>query len=639
MKFIRWKALIPFLLVAALIYVFAVYYMDRWLRLTLMEQGSRINGAFVEIDSLRLSFLQSRLVVQGIQATDSEDLMRNRFEINSVVADLKFLSLLKKKVVIENATVGGVQWSTPRKKPGRIPKAWLSKWKKEEKEEDGFLAQTVESLKSEIASKLPDFDLEKLGKKFDPRNIVKLEELESYQLASGLPKGMKDFAVHLKTDGQKLIQEKKAELANLRRQIESLDPRKVQSLQDILSSIQRVQKLKAELEAQRNSVKTAQRKLFSDVKGKFQEIASIREKLKGDIEHIKSKIGFGKLNIDRFSHSILGLSIIDRYKTLVYYYEKYRPILVGKKEDQIVIRKRAKGRTVLFPITDQTPKFLLSKLHLSSDTRENKTVPGNVRGFFQAEAKDVTTDLELLGRPTQITLLADFPNGVFSKAELGLGLKKANGILDTNLNGKVSGYGLRDVTLGEQSIFPIPLKNGMADWSLNVHVRDQKMKAQAQGDFSGLAYAFAKEKGVHPLVKILREIMQTIRAFDVEVIVQGEIKKPKLAIRSSFDQALKNGVLSLVKDKVRKAQAKAEAFVRKEVEERIAQAQKLLNQKKKELESLYQAQLNRVQQVENLAKSKLEELKRKQEAKLREKIPTDKLKKDLKDGFKKTFKF
>jgi len=79
--FIRWRGIIPFIILSILVYVFATYCMDHLLKKMISKNATRLNGALVEIKSLRLSFLTSSFKIKELKVTNPNNLMQNRFEI------------------------------------------------------------------------------------------------------------------------------------------------------------------------------------------------------------------------------------------------------------------------------------------------------------------------------------------------------------------------------------------------------------------------------------------------------------------------------------------------------------------------------------------------------------------------------
>lgn len=632
MKALRWKGLLPFVLISILIYVVTVFFMDVYLRRLLVKQGTRLNGALVEVDRLSLSFLQSRLTVRGLRAADPSELMKNRLELDKVVADFRFLPLLKKKFVIEEIAVEGVKWGTARKKAGAVPAAWQKEWA-ESAQHPSLLQSELAQWGQEVHAALPQLDLKQLGERFDPRQLVKVEELEAYRRATALPGEVQKIGEQWKNRGPALLAEKKQKIADLRRQVEALDPRRFKDPAAAIQAIQTVQNLKTEIEAQRQQL----RDLRGEVQGSLNQGAALvqqaRQGLDQDIANLKKKIGFADFQLDRLSETLFGLPTVQRYARYLEYYRQANRYLAkvqsGKKREPEP--RRARGRTVRFPITDRTPSFLLAKLNLSADTRNNREVGNNYRGLYSALATSISSEPKWLPTPAEVELAAQMSGGAFQSAKLKATLDRRSEENRDTFGASVHGLRLAGMTLGGGGIFPIPLQNGVSDWNLTVALREETIQAEFSGDFQNLTYQFAAYPSANDVVKILREVLQTIDRFRLSISLAGPLHHPALRIQSTFDEALKNGLQKVAMQKVNEAQTKLEAYLRREIEGKIAAGQTLLAEKEKEILSAVESQWSQVNDLSTFADRRLRELKDQQLGSLKNKIPSDQVRDQAKD--------
>ncbi len=627
MKIVRWKGFLPFVLITVGVYVFATYYLDHFLKNSLVKQGTKLNGALVDVDSVTLSFLSSKLEIQDLRVTDPEDLMKNRFEVNELVADLQFLPLLKKKVVIDDVKIERIQWATQRKKPGKVPEAWKKEWAKQEASAGPSLwSQTLDELKAKFKTKFPELDLAQLGDRFNPKKFVKLEDIQAYQRAKNIPSETKKLVRNWKKESQTFVSKQKQELSKIRNKAKTLDPRKIKTVPQVVSAIQTLESFKGDLKEQESKVVHLTKKAKSELENQVGQIARLKSDMKEDIERLKSKIGLGDWKLDRLSEGVFGLTVVEKYRKFLEYYltakqyaERYKGTSKKPKKE------RMKGRMVYFPITDHTPKFLLSHALVSSDTRENEAVPESYRGLYVLEGKDFTSHPKLWKRPMVASLTADMVAGHFKNAGVSFRYQADEQEDQTAFEAHVKGIRLDDIELGKGAVFSLPLKRGQADWKSNLLFHHDQVEASMVGSFSALKYAFQNDAHTHPVLKILREVMSEIKTFSVKIGLSGELKKPKISISSTFDNALKNGLERTLMKKVRKAQKKLEAYLRKEIGSRISEAEKEIAKQKKNILNELAVQKKRVTQLKTELEKKVAAFKDKQKKLLREK--TEKAKK------------
>lgn len=626
MKLFRWKGIIPFVIITAVIYIFTVYYLDGYLRRALVKQGTKINGALVDVDSLRLSFMKSRLTIRGLRATDPENLMRNRLEIPAITADFRFLPLLKKRVVIEKMQVADVQWATPRTKPGAIPAAWKRQWEEEEREaKNSLFAKAFESVKSQVMTQLPDVDVDSLAEKFDPATFVKLDEIASYQQAKALPDEVTTFADDWKKKASGFVDDQKQRLADYQTKIESLDPKKIKAPQDILNAIETIQSFEKDVNAHKDSISNLSDDAKKAVAEKVQRVKALRASFEDDVDRLKNKIGFGDLDIRNLSQSIFGSLTLDRYAKYMVHYKKLRAVMASLKGKEEPKRQRSRGRDIPFPITDNTPRFLLAALDLSADTKTNTSVDKEFRGHYFLAGRSITSDPILWGKPMTLKLGADMVDAGFKRAELTAMIDRTQeNASHDQFSADVDGVKLGTTTIAEGSIFPIPLKQGWVDFDANVDLKDDRIAAEVKAQLKQLDYAFPPQQNMPPLKEILQDVIGTLHQFDVYAGFKGNFEAPDFTLRSSFDDQLLAGIQKVLLAKLDKARRELEAYLRKEIGAQIAVGEKLLDAKKGEVMGLINKQLKSVTDLEKMADKKLNELK-KQQTKLLGKELSDKL--------------
>ena len=95
----------------------------------LVNQLQRINGATVTLKEVNLNMLEGRLTIGRLAAADSDDLGRNRFVAQQIVADIAMTALLRKRLMFERVAVARLETDTPRHKPARryVPRASTQK--------------------------------------------------------------------------------------------------------------------------------------------------------------------------------------------------------------------------------------------------------------------------------------------------------------------------------------------------------------------------------------------------------------------------------------------------------------------------------------------------------------------------------
>lgn len=84
---------------------------------------TRVNGATVEIEDLRIAWLEGRAEVRGLAVCDPEALERDLFAAESLAASLDLGAVLRRRLAIDLVSVSKARIDTPRRTPGRLDAA------------------------------------------------------------------------------------------------------------------------------------------------------------------------------------------------------------------------------------------------------------------------------------------------------------------------------------------------------------------------------------------------------------------------------------------------------------------------------------------------------------------------------------
>src|SRR4051812_11932772 len=108
MKIIRWKYFIPVVIFVAATILFFVLFFDPILSWGIEKIGGKINGAKVEVAGLKTKIFQGRLAIAHLQVANKELPMENVVEAGPLAFQMEFAELIKKRVVIDEASLLGL---------------------------------------------------------------------------------------------------------------------------------------------------------------------------------------------------------------------------------------------------------------------------------------------------------------------------------------------------------------------------------------------------------------------------------------------------------------------------------------------------------------------------------------------------
>ena len=169
-KILRIKGIIFLGVLIGIFILLSFVFTDRWLENQMEDYGSLVVGAKVEVDGLYFSTTDLILRWNRLQVTDPRNTMTNLFETTECDLDIDPFPLLSKKLNIENITVKGLKFNTPRETDGKLSD--LEKQALEEGMPD-FVKELHQNLKDEAAH-MPVFNVSQFTRKINVDSVYAL---------------------------------------------------------------------------------------------------------------------------------------------------------------------------------------------------------------------------------------------------------------------------------------------------------------------------------------------------------------------------------------------------------------------------------------------------------------------------------
>jgi uncharacterized protein (TIGR03545 family) len=144
---IRWNAVAPFLIICVLIFAYFHFFFDFNVRKAIEWGGYKAMGVEINVAKFETSFFKATLEIKDIEITDAEKPSQNSIEIGDIRWGMSWDALLRAKVLVNETVIENIQFSTPRKSPGKVaPPEPPAKG-------PGFAEQETERLKQEALAK------------------------------------------------------------------------------------------------------------------------------------------------------------------------------------------------------------------------------------------------------------------------------------------------------------------------------------------------------------------------------------------------------------------------------------------------------------------------------------------------------
>ncbi len=163
-RWIRWPGVIAFAVVTALLAAAWWLLVDGMVERAIERAGTQAVGARVELAAAHLTLVPLGLTLSGLEVTDPETPMTNAVEVKRISFLMDGLNLLRRKVIVNEMTVDGVRFGTPRKTFGAIGR-----------QEPGIIQKVAKTKFVLPSAQIPDV-----------KEILAKEELQSMKLAETL---------------------------------------------------------------------------------------------------------------------------------------------------------------------------------------------------------------------------------------------------------------------------------------------------------------------------------------------------------------------------------------------------------------------------------------------------------------------
>ncbi|MBI4375534.1 MAG: TIGR03545 family protein [Elusimicrobia bacterium] len=552
-----------------LLFLFVALFLDPWLKWALIRAGQIAAGAKVEIAAVDLSLLRGRLSIESFAAANKSEPMKNLLEFERAVFQLDPSAGLRGKIVIPEASLSGLRFSTERKTSGALPAS---------RRPPSFIEKAVQK----EFSTLKESAIGNIGKaknvavELDPRQLASLKSLEeSDSKLSQTADRWKERLQASKIEGE--IRQVQTRIQELQKGGNS--PAEIARKVELTRQTQeRIRSLLAEVQ----SSKKALDEEFDLIRGGIQKAQDLKNK---DLGQLLSAAGLPSLDPESLTRRLLGPAAYQKLSTALYWIDWARKKNASPASRASQKPPRRRGVNFEFPLEKTFPDFLLAKASLS----------GTLNSLFQGQdmrlegtVSGATSNPPLYGKPLKISLRASSSGGGPSMGLEGL-LDQTRPGGPTELSFSYKGLSLAGATLGDSEL-GAAVKKGVADLNGTIRVAGE--------DWKGQVLIQARAVSLQPRLKLEGQAnryaaaaLGSVDRFSARVGFAGKPDDLSFSLSSDLGSAVAQGLQRAFSDEL--------AAQRKALEAKLsalyAPKAQALAQRSKELESRLLAPLNKQQ--------------------------------------------
>ncbi len=599
---IRWNAIIPFLIVCALFYVYFFFFFDTHVRKAIEWGGYKALGVEVNIGEFKSSFLKGSVQVKKIEMTDAKQPDLNTIELADIRFDVNWDALLRLKFVVEEIAVEGIQFMSKRAHVGKVaPPPPPS-----DDEGPGFAAQLQEKAvnklendnKTNVLGDVAEFM--KTGK-FDDQ----IKNLENQMASKKLLQDMNVKWTAKKTEWDSKLKALPTgkDLNTIKDRFGKIKTKDFKTPQELEASLKEIDSVVKDVDAKNKQVQDVKSQLETDLKGLDQDYKNLDAQIKTDISTLKSRFKIPKIDAASFAKALFMDYLtpitqkIDRYKKLA---EKYLPpkyakmvrgekVPVEKPDDSIQPHQRAKGITYEFPTLKGYPLFWIQKVRISSTSNARADY-----GDFKGLICDITSNQKQVGRPTTLDIQGDFKSMHVSGIKIygELNNTKPESVVKFTLG--VGSYVLNNLNLMQSKDGEISIPASNTSVLASGEIVDFKhYDMRLKNEFKDVDFKVSTPDKT--ISEVLTQTLSAVKSFDLEASAKGELKNLEIDIRSSLGGDLQRSFENLLKAKIAEANEKLQKSINDEIGKLKSQVQAQTDGIKNQV----QGEVNKVQSQVN----------------------------------------
>jgi uncharacterized protein (TIGR03545 family) len=622
----RIEAIVPTGIIFALLYAYFLWFFDANLRWGLQYTLTQINGAQVDIGSVRTSFLGAYFHLYELQMTDKTNPEVNALQIGSIKLDLLWDGLLRAKFVVDEASVENIALQTRRRSPGYVipppPPAVTGDGHALARMKGEVLGQAQtqfnQNVLGDIAAVLGGTDTD--------------DQLESIKDTLKAEVRIKEIQEALK---QKEAEWKKrlAELPNQER-IKGFETRwksldfKSKDPSVVVAAVKEADKIVREVREQIQIVDDAQKSLKGDVTKTENDLKSIDDVIKQDLRDLQARLKLPELDPKAFAMGLFGRMFGERLAQVRSYYEVAKNYIPPPKSsaerqaEQILPRPRGAGRNIKFRVTTGYPLFWLKKAKISS-----RATAGGMSGNVDGELVNLTSDPDVVGQPAVFTMKGDFPAQGLAGLEHQTTLDFRNDQTRAESRTRLAAFPVTGKTLADGADLGLAFQKAVGNLDLVATLNGARFKVESTNQFSQVDYVVTARKP--EVQKFVQDILTGIPMVDVKSRAEGEWGRFRLDISSNLGSELSRGFQAQLNARIEAAKAKLKAMVDEKIKAERDKLKGQIERAKAEVTGEVDAKKKELETAKGQAEASIKQGKTKQKDETKKKIE-DSLKKKLK---------
>lgn len=512
-RWIRWPGVIAFAVVTVLIAAVWWLVVDSMIECAIERAATQAVGAKVELASADLTLVPLGLTLAGLHVTDPDEPMTNAVEVQRISFLMDGLNLLRRKVVIDEMTVDGVRFGTPRKTSGAIGK-----------QEPGVVQKIARTKFVLPSAQIPDV-----------KDILAKEELQSLKLAESVRAEIQ--AEQDRWQKQLAGLPNKAKLEDYKQRLEKVTSAGKGGLGGIVGGASEAVAIQKDIDQDLDRITTAKKTFegnLAQLRKRLDEATNAPEE---DLRRLLDTYALSPQGLANMSSVLLEGPLGGKIRTALGWYAKLQPYLQSSGEHaggvEAVKPLRGKGVDVRFREDTPLPDFLIRTAKVGLDLSA---------GLVSGTIRNITPEQPIVGMPTAFEFAGNKLTGLHS-VKLDGEINRVDPVMAHDAAAlKVRGYRLLNLALSTDETLPISVKEAWTDLDLTAGLRGEALTADLAATLQAVKIATDAGPGAGTVAKAVASALSDVKGLHLKAEVTGTVKQYDVRLSSDLDQVLKQAL-------------------------------------------------------------------------------------------------
>lgn len=549
----RYSYVLPRLILLGLIWGFFYFAFDPILKWSLEKSIGKAVKAEVEINSLDTSFLPPKIYIAKVKIGDRKDEYKNLLEFDEMKFEIQSAPLLKKKFIINEASLTGLKFGTKRTRKLKTSKIKTPKFVKKLGDVSGGMGKAgLQNIKSGAK------------KKFE----IKPESLESVIFAKSLSQKYEtEYDALMKQADIKVYNKRLGEL-----KAEYKSAKKQKNLLKKMKKLKKVTKKAKQLSKDFKKNKDAIENSLKSFKG---DVKKIEELKKLDTKNLMGKMNMPALDNDSISKMLLAPAMSDKIEKAWEWATLAKKYIPENPKKKLLKNKTPRGRIIHFPKLKELPTFLIKELSISGEIKLDKPLA------YKGTAKGITSQPYIYGKPMTIRIDGKKESAIL---KILCSVDGTKDISESDFKINYSGIPIKKMKLGSEKSFGVNLRNGSGNFTGDFKIKGKALSGDSIFKIKNAALkANAENIKFAPLKNAIENSISSVSSISANIKVRGELNSPEFSFKTDLADKISAAFKNALGDEVKKAKKEAERKVAEALKPYRAKLDNLINTKQNQI--------------------------------------------------------